>query len=714
MSESLKIFWISLLGLFLELLLIRWVGTEVRIFAYLQNTVLVVCFLGLGAGCVSHHRPASPTRMLGALALLTALLSLPPSRAIFAGISSLLSVLGDLNIWYAGISDRPLTTILSVGLGLGLTLIVMLLLLEVFVPVGRILGSAIHGHPSALRAYSLNVAGSLLGTWLFVLLSTLFLPPWVWFGAAALLALPLLGSGRQRLWRGALLVAPALCCAGGLLGDAALTTVWSPYQKLVVRAASPGGTSSGRVIEVNNAGYQVMLDLSETARSAGQQRFDPAQSGWSQYDLPTRLHSDPQEVLIVGAGSGNDVAGALRAGAARITAVEIDPAILEIGTRMHPERPYDSARVELVIDDARSFFSKARREYDVISFGLLDAHTTASMTNARLDHFVYTLESLRQVRGLLAPDGLLTLCFEARRPFIADRMARTLTQVFGHPPEAFRIPRNEYGWGGVMFVTGDPQAVKAALDRHPDLRRLIHHWRMESALDLSQETEPASDDWPFIYLSHRRVPLLFVLLAGLLLLQLPYLRSRQQVREGLDPRRWEREQWHFALLGAGFLLFEVLNISRAGVVLGQTWVVNAVIISAVLVLVLLANLLVARGWMVSTTAAFLALAGSLIALYLFDLSWLGGWPSPFRALTVGLVTTLPLLFSGVLFARAFLEARDRGRALGANLLGALVGAILQSLSFLTGFRSLLLLVLALYVAAYLTTPPGKQQRAVRQ
>jgi len=49
-SSSLSIFWISVVGLYLELLLIRWVSTEIWIFAYLQNTVLVVCSLSLGIG----------------------------------------------------------------------------------------------------------------------------------------------------------------------------------------------------------------------------------------------------------------------------------------------------------------------------------------------------------------------------------------------------------------------------------------------------------------------------------------------------------------------------------------------------------------------------------------------------------------------------------------------------------------------------------------
>ena len=41
---------VSLLSLYLEILLIRWIGTEIRIFAYFANLVLVTCFFGLGVG----------------------------------------------------------------------------------------------------------------------------------------------------------------------------------------------------------------------------------------------------------------------------------------------------------------------------------------------------------------------------------------------------------------------------------------------------------------------------------------------------------------------------------------------------------------------------------------------------------------------------------------------------------------------------------------
>src|SRR6202521_5780434 len=68
------LFLVSVLGLYLELLLIRWIGTEVRIFAYLQNTILVVCFLGLGVGCWTCRQPVKMRDILLPLLMLFAIL----------------------------------------------------------------------------------------------------------------------------------------------------------------------------------------------------------------------------------------------------------------------------------------------------------------------------------------------------------------------------------------------------------------------------------------------------------------------------------------------------------------------------------------------------------------------------------------------------------------------------------------------------------------
>src|SRR5215207_2113396 len=113
-NRTAAIFLISVFGLFLELMLIRWVGTEIRIFAYLQNTVLIVCFLGLGLGCLTCRRPVQMHRGLLALLALVVILAVPACRAVMAKITDLLSVLGDFLIWENAVSQGPALTLLRV------------------------------------------------------------------------------------------------------------------------------------------------------------------------------------------------------------------------------------------------------------------------------------------------------------------------------------------------------------------------------------------------------------------------------------------------------------------------------------------------------------------------------------------------------------------------------------------------------------------------
>src|SRR5947199_9086529 len=93
------LFLVSVLGLFLELLLIRWVSTEIRIFAYLQNCVLVVCFLGLGMGCWNCRKPFALRDLLLPLLGLVVLLSVPITRAGLGRITGMFNGFSDLLIW---------------------------------------------------------------------------------------------------------------------------------------------------------------------------------------------------------------------------------------------------------------------------------------------------------------------------------------------------------------------------------------------------------------------------------------------------------------------------------------------------------------------------------------------------------------------------------------------------------------------------------------
>jgi spermidine synthase len=706
-STTFALFTVSVLGLFLELMLIRWVGTEIRIFAYLQNTVLIVCFLGLGLGCLTCRRPVQVHHALVALLALVVILSVPACRGVMAKITDLLSVLGDFLIWENAINQGPATTLLRVTMGLALTFVLMALLWEVFVPLGRLLGRFIDEHPNTIWAYSVNVAGSLAGIWLFVALSAWSLAPWIWLAVAAALLTSFVEPKRR--W-GELALLCSLPAIGLLAGgnEGALETRWSPYQKLeLVADGARNFAFPGQVITVNNAGYQAMIDLGPEA-VARNPNIPPELRGLSQYDLPTRFQPSPAEVLIVGAGSGNDAAGVLRGGAKRVTAVEIDPVILAMGRAHHPERPYDSPRVRLVVDDARSFFATTDQTFDLIVFGLLDSHTTTAMTNARLDHYVYTRESLERARRLLKPGGVMVLSFEAQKPYIADRMAGALAEVFGQPPLAFRIPSGASGWGGTVFVIGQGDVVAQRLAADPQLARQIAAWQAASPVKLSNQTKIATDDWPYIYLEGPRIPTLYLLLGGLLLGLVAY--SRRRLGPGLFAGMGARGGWQFFFLGAAFLLLEVQNISKASVALGNTWLVNAVIISGVLVMILLANL-VAAYVSVPRALAGALLVGSCVGLYFVDLAAFAGWPFWAKSAAVGGLSTLPMFFAGLVFIDSFQQSANKHAALGANLLGSLAGGLVQSITFVVGIKALLLIVAGLYVVALaLMLPPRAGRR----
>jgi predicted RNA methylase len=630
-------------------------------------------------------------------------------------------------------------TVLSASIGLGMTFLLLFLVLKMFVPIGRILGRLMDTHRNVVVAYSTNIVGSLVGTWLLVGLSIFCLPPVTWF--AVLGGLLLFFFNRENpAWKrnvAVLAIIVGLSFFAGL-ESGAIRTVWSPYQKLalwryghdnpfklkknIIRLLAKVGSPfrnlpqavssedppdlNRYVLRVNNTWYQAILDLSAGTIGAHPDLFPPEMSGVSQYDIPLLVHPNPKSVLIVGAGTGNDAAGALRQGAERVVCVEIDPAIIELGKRYHPEKPYFSPRVKVVQDDARSFFATCGEKFDVISFGLLDSHTGTTLTNARLDHYVYTRESFAKARSLLADGGVMAVSFAAQKMFIVDRMARVVRDTFQAEPIRFLIPPGNYGWGGMMFLTGDLDTVRRQIAGNPKLGALVAAWNRDP-MKVTYTTPVATDDWPYIYLESRKIPLLFYLLTGVMILL--FMLERYRVRASVPLTRWTREHWHFFFLGAAFLLLEVQNISKASVVLGSTWWVNSIVISGVLVMILLANILAPLFPRLGSKPAYFALFGICAVLYGIDLARFGFLPYVSKAILVGILTSLPMLFSGMIFITSFAGAPRKDEALGANLFGALVGGLLQSLTFVTGIKFLLIAVAALYLLALLTRPRAQQE-----
>ena len=690
--SDVEVFFISALILYMELLLIRWIGTEIRIFAYLGNLILVVCFFGVGLGCYWAAKPVQPVGMAAKLLFLATVVANPFHIELlnFSKVSFLLSGFEDSPI--AQDVHGPGGGYVVGGLFIGIVIYVLTL---TFAPLGQILGGALQRAPHVIRAYSVNIAGSLAGVWLFNSLSWASTPPAVWMLVAAVLLAATLRAGEMRAW-----LAVGLVMAAALvmwLGDKSEGIVtWSPYQKVAVFPIVVDQERRGYVVQVNGTDHQTIFDLSDRFLASHPGMF--TQERWDQihYNVPFSFKPNARRILIVGAGTGNNAAAALRHGVAQVDCVEIDPQIYAVGQRFHPEQPYSDPRVRMTVNDARAFFKQATGPYDLIWYGWLDAQALgSSYNNMRLDHYVYTVESFREARKLLAPDGLIVVNFPLQRAWMADRQFNLLRQAFGHDPFAYseELAFEKVGQVATVTLVIGEHDVTPEMIQKPALRDFV----TRAQLHLPGTVRATTDDWPYLYLKQAGIPKLHLIVSAAILVAVVLAGRRALgVAGGSD--------WHFFALGAAFLLLEVQTVSRAALLFGMAWIVNAIVISAVLVMILLSNLVAWRWPRIPQAAIITGLALTVAALALVPLDWFNTLAGTTKLFAASAFLTAPVFFAGLIFIRSFATSADKSRALGSNLIGALVGGLLESLSFVTGIRALVILVGLFYLIAILRRP----------
>jgi hypothetical protein len=264
-----------------------------------------------------------------------------------------------------------------------------------------------------------------------------------------------------------------------------------------------------------------------------------------------------------------------------------------------------------------------------------------------------------------------------------------LTQTFGTPPLIF-YAGSSYSVDATCFISSNSHQIEAVLSSDPELRRFV---RPGPRFPEDKKVVVSTDDWPYLYQEGRWIPrtyyslgALVMLLAGLLYWQIPEARRRAP-------------SLFFFSMGAGFLLLETQIISRLALYFGTTWQVNAVVLTALLTTLLLANGVIERQrkpWPAHRIVAgiLLGLAGA----YWFPFQRLGDSPI-LAGWIAAAVFSLPIFFAGLLFAREFRVTDSPSAALGANMLGAVVGGLLENVSFMTGMRALLILAAGLYCLA---------------
>ena len=674
------LFLISFLSLYLEIAVIRWLGSEIRLLAYFKNLILLASFMGLAIGfsLVGKQKEARfffPVLWGIFVVLVVAFSWVSQSRPIFfpGGGDEFLWNVADFNFW------------LSLVLFIASILVFFLLSMFIFIPLGQAVGEEMT-HFSPIPAYIINIVASICGVWAFSLTSFLGTPPIIWF-SLSLLGLSVYYFYLHRLTPVTIGIFLLTLAALPLFGRGAR---WSPYNRLdlteisYIRQGDGQKIQLGFLLDVQQTFHQAALDLSpERIKSLIQdgeiERADTIKQTALAYGLPYRLVDPNSRVLIVGTGMGNDVASALRASMGSIDAIEIDPGILSLGKRLHPEKPYDNPDVHLINNDARSFFSITNEKYDLVVFALLDSHTLLSaMSSVRLDSYVYTVESLALVRKLLPENGVVSITF-ATNEWIEERLGRMLAQVFGTQNLYYT-----HGILGTTFVVGPVSPQTLAVEG-------LTAWQPAPAYDNLPLT---TDDWPYLYLRSHTIPSGYIQTL-LVIVLVCFVIIYRSFPEALNP------DWHFWLLGAAFMLIEFKSITELALLFGTTWFVNSLAITGVLLMALGANLIVLRSKRINLSLTYVLLFVSLILGLVIPLDTFAALPAILKALSSMLLLSLPLLFAGMIFSESLRQAGETARPLASNFSGSAAGGLLEYSSLLWGIKSLYWIAIFLYLGAFL-------------
>lgn len=649
---KMKLFLISFLALFLELSLIRWIPANIQVVGYFSNLVLLGTFLGMGMGILLaknkynllHYFPFILVLLISIIVIFRVQLHITSPSILF----------------FKGVSDSGPNISANVLLPF-----IFIMVAFVYIPISQVMGRLFTSMPS-LKAYSIDIIGSLTGTILFSLFSFFSVPSYMWFTIVAVITLFIIPLHKHFK---SIFIVIAIVCIPLIPYLTRTNSIWSPYYKITVE-------KNGNIYGINadNIHYQYISDYKQRERF-----YFTAYDAFKNHNY--------KDILIIGAGTGADVATALAEdpGVKSIDAVEIDPKIAELGRNLNPNHPFSDPRVNLIINDGRNFLETTQKKYDLIIYALTDSVVViSSSANIRLESFLFTKESLISAKHHLKRNGLLVLYNYYRRDWLIYKISGTLHEVFGERPFV-----EVYGTIGkaATFLAG------------PKSKEVIN----TSTLHRSNEPKnitTAEDDWPFIYLRKKGIPLFY----GELLTIIFFISCVCIAMASIGSKHKQKIQPFFFLLGAGFMVLETKSLVTFGLLFGTTWYVNALVITAVLLLILAANYISHKKTIRPVYMLYIPLFLMLLINFYIPTSIFFKLPIILRYIMASLFYLLPIFFANIIFSQAFKKSTQNDLNFGSNLLGVVFGGLLEYCSLLVGYQYLYLIVMTIYAISIILLP----------
>ena len=673
------------LSLFIELSIIRIHSSYLHFFSFFKNISLLSCFLGLGIGYALKKYKIYSLNWVFPLFTLQILMlyflnQTPVSTILINPIAEQMTMGKD--------TARGFFHLLIIY---SFVVFVFLFNAMCFIPIGHLI-SRLMSNMESLTAYSLNLIGSFLGIIFFIILSFLLTPPVIWIVFSFILFLIIVRRDIHNYFF-------SIICVFLLVIILSLDiknkkeTIYSPYQNITVkRLITP---LNPVILQTSHLFYQAMLNLSKDLSfdNSGGPKGNvfglhvDVEHEKEFYELPYLINKKlPDHILIVGSGSGNDVAAANRFDIENIDAVEIDPIIAELGFKYHPESPYGNENVKLEIDDARTFIKNSKDKYDLIVYGLLDSQSNLSSKGGiRLDSYVYTVEALTEAKNKLNKDGYIVISFFSQTPEIGFKIFKMIEKAFGVKPIVLKSKTNSR----YIFIGSKDEA-------NIQVNNLkFFKINQDFSEDNDYDIDLSTDDWPFLYMPLKVYPFSYLTIIIILLFSSVYFLNK------IIKIKTNNFSLSCFFLGAGFMLVETKGITEIAKIYGSTWIVVSIVIAAVLFMSFIANLIVMKKFKISLILTYSLLLISLIIGYYLFTQGAATMSSSVNKIIMPIILTLPILFSGIAFSKELLKLQSISQALSSNILGAMLGGFLEYNSMYFGFSSLYILAGAIYISAFL-------------
>ena len=337
-------------------------------------------------------------------------------------------------------------------------------------------------------------------------------------------------------------------------------------------------------------------------------------------------------VLVIGAGGGNDVRAALHFGANKVTAVEINPLIVQEVRGKFKDYSgdlYNNPKVHAVVAEGRNFARRSGEKYDAIIFSGVDT-VTGSQAGAFsfAENFLYTKEALRDFYQRLKPGGylyymrfvfdqpreMMRLCAVARSVLEDEGVKDVKKCVFG-------FDTKDWIYGGLIVKKGEIEEqeernLQLATKRlgydviftpsapgRKEYDTILTHKNVDEYIrNYTFCVHPVTDDSPFFFFYARwsrlfdkdygEMPVYWegprMLVIGLvavlwLFLFFSLIPARHLRSQGVELEGHYPILGYFACLGLAYLFVEIALMNKLILLLGHPFFALAVILAVMLV-----------------------------------------------------------------------------------------------------------------------------------